>query len=82
MEVIDAEPEVGATARDGVALLGGVVMAATRMENRAEVPLTLELAEILIAGLAVDDSGTETKRQGEQQIPTTPSDKAHALLRE
>jgi hypothetical protein len=39
------------------------------------------LAEILIAGLAAGDSGTETKRQGEQQTPTTPSDKAHAVLR-
>jgi hypothetical protein len=55
-------------------------MAATRKENRAQVPLTLELAEILIAGLAIGDSGTEAKRQGEQQTPTMPSDKAHALL--
>jgi hypothetical protein len=36
----------------------------------------------LIAGLAADDSGTETKRQGEQQTPRMPSDKAHALLQE
>jgi hypothetical protein len=36
----------------------------------------------LIAGLAVGDSGTKTKRQGQQQTPTTPSDKAHALLHE
>src|ERR1700691_4562897 len=82
VEVINAKPEVGATAGDGVAILGDVVMAATRKENRADVPLTLELAEILIAGLAVGDSGTETKRQGEQQTPTTPSGKAHALLHE
>ena len=82
VEVIDAKPEVGATAGDGVAILGDVVMAATRKENRAEVPLTLELAEILIAGLAVGDGGAETKRQGEQQTPTMPSDKAHALLHE
>jgi hypothetical protein len=40
------------------------------------------LAEILIAGLAAGDGGAETKRQGEQQTPTMPSDKAHALLRE
>jgi hypothetical protein len=37
---------------------------------------------ILIAGLAASDDGTETKRQGEQQTPTMPSGKAHALLRE
>src|SRR5580700_165082 len=80
MEVIDAKPDVGATAGDGVAVLGGVVMTATRTENSAEVPLTLELAEILIAGLAVGHSGTETKRQGKQQTPMMPSDKAHALL--
>ena len=65
MEVIDARPDVGATAGDGVAVLGGVVMTATRTENSADVPLILELAEILIAGLAVGDSGTKTKRQGE-----------------
>jgi hypothetical protein len=57
-------------------------MTATRKENRAVVSLTLELAEILIAGLAVGDSGTETKRQGEQQTPTMPSGKGHALLQE
>jgi hypothetical protein len=52
------------------------------MEDRANVPLTLELAETLIAGLAVGDSDTETKWQGEQQTPTMPSDQAHALLHE
>jgi len=62
VEVINAKPEVGATAGDGVAVLGNVVMAATRNENRAEIPLTLILAEILIAGLTVGDGGTETKR--------------------
>src|ERR1035438_4613591 len=45
VEVVNAKPEVGATAGDGVAILGGVIMAATRMEDRAEVPLALELAE-------------------------------------
>jgi hypothetical protein len=40
------------------------------------------LAQILIAGLAVGDSGTETKRQAEQQTPTTLSDTPHALLHE
>jgi hypothetical protein len=82
VEVINAKPEVSATAGDGVAILGDVEMAATSKKNRAQVPLTLELAEILIAALAVGDSGTETKRQGEQQTPTMPSDKAHALLHE
>src|ERR1700722_11676192 len=82
VEVINAKPEVGATAGYGVAILGDVVMAATGKENRAEVPLPLELAEILIGGLAVGDSGTETKRQGEQQTPTMPSGKGHALLQE
>jgi hypothetical protein len=38
VEVIDAEPEVGATAGDGVPILGRVVMAAPRMENSADVP--------------------------------------------
>jgi hypothetical protein len=57
-------------------------MAATRKENCAVVALTLKLAEILIAGLAAGDSGTETKRQGEQQTPGMPSDMAHALLQE
>ena len=82
MEVVHAKPDVRATAGDGVAILGDVVMAAARKENRAVVPLTLELAEILIAGLAAGGGGTETKRQDEQQTPTMPSDKPHALLHE
>jgi hypothetical protein len=56
-------------------------MAATSKENRAVIPLALELAEILIAGFATE-SDTETKRQGEPQNPTMPSGQAHELLRE
>src|ERR1700733_6578884 len=81
MEVVHAKPDVRATAGDGVAMLGDGVRADARKENRAVVPVTQKLAEILIAGLAVGDGGTETKRQGEQPTPTMPSDKAHAVLR-
>jgi hypothetical protein len=66
VEVIDTKPEVCATAGDGVAILGGVITTAAGMEDRAQIPLLLELAEILIAGLAAGNSRPETKRQGEQ----------------
>jgi hypothetical protein len=53
-------------------------VAAAGQEDGAQVPLILELAEPLIAGLPVGESSTETKRQGEQETSTIVSDNAQA----
>ena len=73
VKVVDAEPEIRAAAGDGVDAVGWVIAAAAWMKRGAQVSLSLELSEVLIAGLAPGGGGTETTWQGKEQTPAMSS---------